>query len=296
MDPFLIARSPLVSSSSLQEIVCLLGQPVAGDPTQFMMERAFERAGLDWRFLTFEVHPDRLAAALNGADALGFYGALLIAPHHRAATALVKPLSTAAEVSGTVNLLRRREAALHGDNTLGAGALAAVRSVIDPAGKRVVLLGAGGAASSIAAELISSGIAALTIVNRTLDRAEQLADRLRSALANSATPVPIDVVEWKGEHVLAADTEIVIHATSLNQTDLAARVPLKWPTSAGLVVVDLSYNPVEPRILREAKERHFVRVAGLSVFIEQSALTFAALTGLPADRALLQDAVEEFFG
>ena len=286
----------LVSSAPLQEVVCLLGQPVAGNPTQFMMERAFERAGLDWRFLTCEVAADQLPAALAGAGALGFRGVLLAPPHHVAAATQVVPLSSAAQVSGVVTLLSREQGALSGDNLLASGALAVLKRAVDPAGKRVVLLGAGGSAASIASALLPQGIAALTIVNRTLAHADQLAERLRSVPSNQEQPPTIETHEWKGEFAIPAEAEIVVHATSLNQTDLSTRVPVKWPASNSLTVLDISINPVEPRIMREAKERQFTRVTGLAVFVEHAALAFERLTQLPADRALLQDAVEEFFG
>ena len=96
-----------MANSSLQEIVCCLGQPVAGNPTQYMMEKAFAAAGLDLRFLTLEVAPDRLDDALRGIRAMGFRGAILLSPHQAAAVRYVDQLSPAARLIGEVNFLDR---------------------------------------------------------------------------------------------------------------------------------------------------------------------------------------------
>ena len=81
--------------NALQEIVCCMGQPVAGNPTQFMMERAFAAAGLDWRYLTLEVPPERLGDAVRGMRAMGFRGGNFTIPHKVA----VIPLLDAVEPS-----------------------------------------------------------------------------------------------------------------------------------------------------------------------------------------------------
>lgn len=280
-----------MSSSSLQDVVCVLGHPAVGDPTQFMMERAFQQAGLDWRYLTFDVAPEQLGAALRGVHALGLRGCQLAMPHGQTAVAELPRLTASAELAGAVNVVARDDGHLIGDNTVGRGFLAGLRDLTDPQGKRVVLFGAGAAAAAIAAELIQAGIGQLTIVNRTPEKAEQLAERLRKQ-----SQIEIVTTAWVGDFAIAPETEMVVHATSLNHFDLDARLAVKWPAVSQLVVADISYNPVEPRWMLEVKERGFVRLGGLTTFVNQSALVYQFWTGEPADRDLLRDAVEEFFG
>jgi shikimate dehydrogenase len=280
-----------VSSSSLQDVVCVLGHPAVGDPTQFMMERAFQQAGLDWRYLTFDVAPEQLGAALRGVHALGLRGCQLAMPHGQTAVPELPQLTASAELAGAVNVVARDDGHLIGENTVGRGFLAGLRDLTDPQGKRVVLFGAGAAAAAIAAELIQAGIGQLTIVNRTLEKAEQLAERLRKQ-----SQIEIVTTAWVGDFAIAPETEMVVHATSLNHFDLDARLAVKWPAVSQLVVADISYNPVEPRWMLEVKERGFVRLGGLTTFVNQSALVYQFWTGEPADRDLLRDAVEEFFG
>lgn len=280
-----------MSSSSLQDIVCVLGHPVVGDPTQFMMERAFQQAGLDWRFLTCDVTPEQLGDALRGIGSLGFRGCQLAMPHGQPAARELPKLTAAAELCGAANVVTRDDGHLVGDNTLGRGFLAGLRDLTDPQSKRVTLFGAGAAAAAIANELILAGIAQLTIVNRTLERAERLAEHLRKQ-----TQIDITAAAWVGDYPVTAETDLVVHATSLNHFDLDARLPVKWPSGSQPVVADISYNPVEPRWMLEVKERGFVRLGGLTTFVNQAALVYQLWTGEPTDRDLLRDAVEEFFG
>src|SRR5690349_15241673 len=116
-------------STSLQEFVCCLGQPVAGNPTQYMMEKAFAAAGLDWRYLTCEVPPEKLADAMRGLRALGFKGANFTIPHKVAVIQHLDSLSPAAELMGAVNCMNRVDKSgstgvspvLIGENTDGKG-------------------------------------------------------------------------------------------------------------------------------------------------------------------------------
>src|SRR5207247_2001156 len=121
-----------MSSAPLQEVVCCLGQPVAGNPTQYMMEKAFAAAGLDWRYLTCEVPPEKLADAMRGLRALGFKGANFTIPHKVAVIAHLDSLSPAAELMGAVNCVNRVDGKLVGVNTDGKGFFQSLRDALMP--------------------------------------------------------------------------------------------------------------------------------------------------------------------
>src|SRR5262245_55129026 len=142
-----------MSATPLQEFVCCLGQPVSGNPTQYMMEKAFAAAGLDWRYLTCEVPPERLAEAMKGLRALGFKVANVTMSHKVSVIPFLDSLSPAAATVGAVNCMNRVGDKLVGDNTDGKGFCQSLREACDPAGLSVVILGAGGAARAIAVEL-----------------------------------------------------------------------------------------------------------------------------------------------
>lgn len=106
-------------SSNLQSIVCCLGDPVAGNPTQFLMQRTAASLGMDWMFVTAEVPEDRLHEAFQGIRALKFSGVAFLSPHQQAASSLVDSLTESALRSGQVRVARRDGDAWLGDDTLG---------------------------------------------------------------------------------------------------------------------------------------------------------------------------------
>src|SRR3954468_2465213 len=139
--------------SFLQGLVGVFGNPVAENPTQAMIEPAFAELGLDWRYLTVEVHPEDLGDAVRGARAMGWRGFNCTIPHKVAVVPLLDRLSPAAEAIGAVNRVVIQDGELVGDNADGKGCLQPVEAVRPARGLRVLILGAGGAARAIGVEL-----------------------------------------------------------------------------------------------------------------------------------------------
>ncbi|MFV2066059.1 MAG: shikimate dehydrogenase, partial [Pirellulales bacterium] len=212
-------------SQSLQEICCCLGQPVSGNPTQYMMEKAFARAGLDWRYLTLEVGPASLRDAIRGIRAMGFRGANLTIPHKVAVIDLLDDLSEPARLIGAVNCVNRQGDQLIGENTDGKGFLSSLRKVTDPAAKRVVVIGAGGAARAIAVELGLADVTAITIVNRSAERGSALAQHVEIQ-----TQVPARFEPFATPLRIPEETDILINATSIGMGDPRARLPIAAET------------------------------------------------------------------
>jgi shikimate dehydrogenase len=274
----------------LQEIACCLGQPVAGNPTQFMMERAFAAAGLDWRYLTLEVPPDRLADAVRGLRGLGFRGANVTLPHQLAAATLLDELTPAAAAIGAVNCVTNDNGKLVGENTDGKGFVESLKAICDPAGKRVVVLGAGGAARAVAIELAHAGAADITVVNRTPERGERLV-----ALIREKTQIASRFVPWHGDYSISADAEVLINATSIGLNNPHARVPVAAASfRPGLVVADVVFNPPQTRFLRDAAAKGCLPLDGLGMLVNQAVISFQLWTGVEADAAVMRDALEEF--
>lgn len=279
-----------MSSPAVQPLLALLAYPVGGNPTQYLVDRAFADKDLDWRYLTFEVGPEDLAAAVGGLRALGFRGSHCADPHKQAVIPLLDRTSETAAAVGAVNFIFRDEGALVGDNLEGRGVVEAVRRVVDPAGKQVALLGAGWLARAAAVEFAAAGAAGLTIVNRTAARAEELA-----ALMAGKFESPVSVAAWDGDYAVPPETEILIHATSLDQTAGQSPLPLV-PESLRpeLIVADAVINPPQTWLLREAAQRDCKTIDGLSMFIEQVAIGLQLWTGVDPNRQVLREAAEEF--
>ena len=267
-----------------------MGQPVAGNPTQFMMERAFEAAGIDWRYLTLEVAPESLEDALRGLRAMGFKGGNFTIPHKVAVIQYLDGLSEAAELMGAVNCVNRDGDKLIGENTDGKGFVQSLREVTDPLEKRVVIVGAGGAARAIAVEVGLAKPSAITIVNRSPERGQELVD-----LLNDKVQIQASFSQLDGDYDVPEDTDILINATSIGLGDLEARVPVNMDTvRSNVVVADVIFNPPETRFLSEAAERGCTTLDGLGMLVNQGVIGFKIWTGIDPDPAAMREALEEY--
>lgn len=267
-----------------------MGQPVAGNPTQFMMERAFADGGLDWRYLTLEVPADALGDAVRGMKAMGFRGGNFTIPHKVAVIEFLDELSQAAELMQAVNCVHCAEGKLIGENTDGKGFVQSLREITDPAGKRVVMLGAGGAARAIAVELGLCGAAQINVVNRTPDRGVELVE-----LLSDRVKVDCELLVWEEEYEVPDDTEILINATSIGLNDPGARVPVVAETlKPETLVADVVFNPPQTQFLKMAQERGCTTLDGLGMLVNQAVIGFTIWTGVDPNPAVMREALEEF--
>lgn len=280
-------------SNFKQELVCLFGQPVAENPTQRMIEAGFRHHDLDWRYLTIEVAPPDLGAAVAGMRAMGFRGGNCTIPHKIAVIEHLDRLGESASVMGAVNCIVRRGDELVGENTDGKGFVDSLRAVGDPKGKRAVIFGAGGAARAISVELALAGAASITLVNRTRERGEGLASLLRDKVG-----VETEYVVWEGDYAVPDGVDLVINATSIGLfPDVEARIPLVVDSLApGMVVADVIPNPPRTRLVRDAEERGCTVIDGLGMLVSQGVIGFSYWTGVDADPAVMRRALEEVFG
>ncbi|QDU95371.1 shikimate dehydrogenase [Lignipirellula cremea] len=276
--------------SHLQQITCCMGQPVAGNPTQYMMEKAFQAAGLEWRYLTLEVPPEKLADAVAGMKAMGFCGGNFTIPHKVAVLELLDDLSPAAAKMGAVNCVYQKDGKLIGENTDGKGFLESLRSLTDPADKHVVILGAGGAARAIAVEVGLAKPASLTIVNRTAGRGQELVDLLREKVG-----APAELVVLDGDYELPETTDVFINATSIGLGDDEARTPIVVDSlRPGMVVADVIFNPPQTVLLRDAAARGCRTLDGLGMLVNQAVIGFRIWTGVEPSPAVMREALEEY--
>ncbi|MFQ5457224.1 MAG: shikimate dehydrogenase family protein, partial [Myxococcota bacterium] len=164
----------------MTKIAGILGDPIGHTLSPVMHNAAFRALGLDWVYIAARVRPANLAAAVRGVRVMGWAGVNLTIPHKERASRLVDRATREARLTGAINTIVCTPRGLVGHNTDGRGYVAALREELDfdPAGKRVVLIGAGGAARGIAVALMVRGASRLTILNRTPGRAGSLARRL----------------------------------------------------------------------------------------------------------------------
>jgi len=269
----------------------LLGWPVAHSVSPAMQNAAFRALGLPWRYELLPVPPDELAAAVDGLEGRGFQGANVTVPHKEAALALVDEADADARAIGAVNTLVRRGGGWLGTNTDAAGFLAALQEGgFAPAGRRALVLGAGGAARAVVYALGQVGCA-VAVHNRTAERAVRLCAELDAVAAASMAVAP---------SLAALDLDaidLLVNATPVGQWPAADASP--WPQSLPLpahwIVLDLVYNPIETRLLARARAAGATAVDGLEMLVHQGALSFHLWTGqeapLDAMRAAARQAV-----
>lgn len=282
-----------VASRVQQDVCCLLGDPVAGNPNHYMLEQAFAVAHLDWRFLTFEVPARDFEGALRGVRIFGFRGVMLAPPHRGRVHAFLEHTSEAARISGQVNCLHQIDGKLHGHNTEGL----ALRRLAEPLcalkGAAAVILGGGRLAHSIAAELALAGASKLSFV--CVDPGQ--VDTLLTTIGNMDAAPACEVQTWpeSGAAEIAEDAALVINTTPLGRFDQKQTLPVDVESlSSKTVVVDVVYHPPQTPLLRAAKAAKLKTVDGLTLLVERAAAAFEIWTGSTPDRDAMRDAVEEF--
>jgi shikimate dehydrogenase len=281
-----------------QELTGCFGFPVAENPTQAMIEPAYRAMGLDWRYLTLEVRPEDLAAAVAGARAYGFKGFNCTIPHKIAVIPLLDGLGESASLMGAVNCVVERDGKLIGENTDGKGFVSSLRELADPSGKKCVIFGAGGAARAISVELALAGCAEVIIVNRSISRGQTLVDLLNQAVA-SACPTTFQAIfnPWESEYEIPSDTDIVINATSIGlYPDIEARLSLNIATLLpSMLVADVIPNPPTTKLVKDARAQGCTVIDGLAMLVAQGVIGVEYWAGQRPDPAIMRNALEEVF-
>jgi shikimate dehydrogenase len=279
--------------SFLSTLTGSFAMPAAENPTVAMVEAAYRHHGIDARYLNCEVAPAALGDAVRGARAMGWIGFNCSLPHKVAVLEHLDGLADSAAVIGAVNCVVRRDGRFIGENTDGQGFLTALRTVVDPAGKSLVMFGAGGAARAIAVESALAGAAAITIVNRDPGRGGTLV-----ALLNEQTPIRADLVVWDGDYSVRDGIDIVVNATSIGLfPDVDARLAVELDSlRAGMVVADVIPNPPRTRLIRDAETRGCTVLDGLAMLVNQGVIGIRHWTGVDPDPAVMRAKLEELFG
>jgi shikimate dehydrogenase len=282
-----------VTSASLIEKCCLIGFPVAGNPTHYIVEQAFAHKGLDWRFMTFEVTPEALGDAMRGIRALGFRGVSVAEPHQRTVIDLVDDLSDRARLCGSVNCVTAEDERLVGDNTEGAALVELVRSHTDVSGRQAMVLGAGRLAWAIAVGLAQAGVTAITIASRTEASGRELAERLQNDTPASASWIALG----RTPVVVAPEVAVLVNATSASTADAMAPLALDLgPADPRLVVADVAYNTARTWLTRQATASGRPVIDGVQLYVQHTAIALRTWTGVDLDAVAMQEAAEEFLG
>ena len=273
--------------------LAVIGYPVGHSRSPAMHNAAFAELGLsgEWSYEAIEVAPAEFAERVRALAAKGFVGVNVTVPHKESALELADDASEVASAIGAANTLSFERDAIRADNTDATGFLASLPSA--PAGKRALVLGAGGAARAVVWALVSEG-AEVEIWNRTPERAAHLA---RTFGANAVEVSAGAAEDWR---LRTEDYDLIVNATAVGMG-----VSPDGPEETGLkalrmdadvfddrqVVVDLAYGPDETDLIRAARERGATVVDGLEVLVRQGAESFRIWTGIDPPLEAMRRAV-----
>jgi shikimate dehydrogenase len=276
------------------ELTGVFGDPVDGNPTGVMEEAAFAACGLNYRYLTLKVTKDDFDDAMKAIHAFHMKGMNLTMSHKINVLPYLDELSEAASIIGAVNtIVVKEDGRLFGENTDGKGFVQALNNQgITPAGKKVVILGAGGAAKAIAVECALAGAASVTVMNRTESRAQELAEVIRSH-----TKAQAEGIALVSDQKIPTDTDILINATCIGlHPDSNQKPDIDYDTVRDTMVVsDVVFNPVDTLFLQEAAKRGAKTVNGLGMLACQGALNFELWTGVKAPLDVMEETLRREF-
>ncbi len=260
----------------LHNITGSFAQPAAENPTVEMIEAAYQHHGLHFRYVNFEVPPERLADAVLGARAMDWAGFNCSLPHKVEVIQHLDGLGESASIMGAVNCVVRRDGMYIGENTDGKGFLASLSEKIDPNGKSMVMFGAGGAARAIGVEVALAGLKKITLVNRNEDRGRELV-----ALLNEKTPADVEFVKWDSTYSVPAGTDVVVNATSIGLfPDVDAKLDLDVNSlETSMVVADVIPNPLETQLIKAAEAKGCTVINGLGMLVNQGVISIKYWTG-----------------
>jgi shikimate dehydrogenase len=275
--------------SGKTKVFGVIGDPVAHSLSPSIHNAAFQRLKLNCVFLAFRVKPTELENALRGMRGLEIVGLNVTMPHKHSVLAWLDEVDATAKFLGSVNTICNRDGRLIGYSTDGVGALKALQeNRVALEGKKVLLLGGGGAAKAIA-YAFAPEVDEVVMLNRTLEKVKPFAETVSQKLGEKVICGVLSAASVK-KHI--ADADIVVNATSVGMFPNVAEtlVPPKL-LQRGLTVIDIVYHPIETQLAKDAKAAGARVVSGLEMLIYQGAASFEIWMGHRAPVEVMRKAV-----
>ena len=276
-----------------KQMTGMFGNPVAENPIDLMFDAVYKHYGLNWQFWKMNINSSlEIPAAIAGAKAMGFAGFCITVPYKIEVIATLDSFDDDVRVIGATNYVTFEDGRMVGHNNDGKGVVKAIEKVTSIAGKRAVMLGAGGAGRAMAVEIARAGVSHLTIITRRESQGVEVAN-----MVQRATGVPTEWLSWTGNIALPEGTQILLNATHLGALPERESVPIDWNTlSADATVVDVITNPRITPFLETARERGCSVVDGVDMLVQLAMQIFEAWTHITPDELVFQRAVEKALG
>ena len=281
--------------SGSTRLVGLIGSPVTYSGSPAVHNAVFEKMGYDFAFVPFNVEPENLEAAVRGMEALGFLGYNVSAPYKGAIVPYLHEISRVAEIVGAVNTVVIQNGRSLGDNADGAAFMRnLVLNGINVRGKKITVLGAGGAASAIAVQAALDGVAEIDVFNRQEAYQQSGYDLIDRLHAYSECAISLYALSDEEQlRASLAESALVVNATNVGYPDDPGCLLTADLLRPELIVADLVYNPRETELIKLARSCGCKTVDGTGPFVQQAAIAERLWLG----REMPVDFVKEtFFG
>lgn len=274
----------------------IIGYPIGHSISPQFQQAALDGLGLAAEYRAYAVPPDGVGNFIRGLRSAGVIGINVTVPHKETVMPLLDEIDDWAAEAGAVNTIINREGRLSGYNTDGVGFMRALRESggFEPAGKRALVLGAGGSARGVVQALLRAGVGHLAIANRTPARAAALA-QLATERGTPASALGLDALspDTAGLDDAVAAAELIVNCTSLGMRhgpDETASPLAGRRIPAGCLVYDLVYNPAQTPLLRQAASAGAATLGGIAMLVYQGAASFEHWFGRPAPVDLMLNA------
>ncbi len=272
----------------------VIGNPIEHSMSPAMHNAAIQALKLDYRYLAFQVLPERLQDAIQGMRALGISGLNVTIPHKEKAIPFLDEIEETAAKIGAINTIKNDKGLLIGRNTDGEGAIAAIQAAgwgLDRS--NVVIIGSGGAARAIAYNLAKI-VPRIIILYQIKEQADKLVADLEKHSKATIINAPLDE-DCTGREIQEAD--LLIHATPVGMhPNVNKSVLSKKCLHSDLNVFDIVYNPLQTQLLKDAKEAGCATLGGIDMLVNQGALSFEWWTGVAPNKALMKQAAIKALG
>jgi len=275
--------------SGKTKVCCVIGDPVEHTLSPVIHNAAFKELGLDFVYLTFKVGREELRNAMVGVRSLNIHGVNVTMPHKSAVMRYLDEIDSTAKSIGAINTILNADGRLVGYITDGVGAVNALKeNGVDLEGKKLLLLGAGGAGKAIAFH-VAQEVKELRILNRTPRKAIELAEFLGKKFKKKVGGNSLSSELVKKE---LEDADILINATSVGMHPDVNRslVNPSW-LRPDLYVMDIIYNPLETKLAKDAKSVGAKVVSGVEMLVYQGAASLEIWTNRRAPVKAMKEAV-----
>jgi len=272
----------------------IIGFPIGHSISPVFQQAALDHCGIDATYEAWEVAPDHIQTFIQGLREPDVLGINVTVPHKEAVIPFLDEVDDWATEAGAVNTIVNRNGKLTGHNTDGYGFLQGLKQTarFEPKGRRVLLLGAGGAARGVVLALAREEVQELVIANRTVARAEALV-RLAQARGVASQAISLD---WNVLGMVAVNADLIVNCTTIGMAhgpDATGTPLLQQQIPPTTIVYDLVYNPLETPLLREAARAGGGVLGGIQMLVHQGAASFKMWTGQPAPVAVMLEAATQ---